>query len=217
MSIVIENAVFPSQEQLNAVARGIRNPLNSWAKNDTPIMEIPNRQFGMNDYDLARRLAKAGDESRSHCKYLRMLPVIFDLTAPNFFFPEFDQYKIGVTTNGTSKMHRLMQKPFELSDFTIDDTVPSAWFEETVKQLNGVRKMYLDETDPDKKKVYWRYVLEMLPESYNQKRTVSLNYEVLHTQFWQRKDHKLIEWREYCEWIKTIPMADLIVGDKKDE
>lgn len=212
MSIVIENAVFPSQEQLSAVARGIRNPMNSWDKNDTPTWEKSGR-FGLNDYGLAMRLANTGEDNRSHCKYLRMMQVIVDITAPLYFWKEASTYKVGTVRNSCSTMHRIASKEFTLDDFSHEHLKPIA--EECLKsvivKLNYYRSAYLESKSKDD----WWQLIQLLPSSYNQKSTVSLNYEVLHKVYIDRRNHKLDEWQKFCNWIETIPMADLIVGEKK--
>lgn len=231
--IEISRAVFPSQEQLREAALGIRHSYNSEKYSDTPGVEIPQRSFGQADYELARKLTKAG-ERRSHCKFLRMMPVTFTINAPIYFYKELDTYHIGLTRNSSSTMHKIMTKPFEESDFSIDvftadpynvRYIPSSYLNEgellkdLIDGLNSLRDAYLKEEDPNRKKAIWRLTIELLPESYMQLSTMHCNYETLHAIYLDRKDHKLSEWHQFCHWVEeAVPMSDLITGkDPKDD
>lgn len=187
--------------------RGMRNPMNSWAKSDTDFTagEIP--KIGEADLDLMRRLAKAGTE---HRKYLRMLAVYVDLMAPLYWWKEFDTYKVGTVCNSCSTMHKIHAKEFELDDFS-HEQLPwgsKAFLGKIVYLLNYYRSEYCATKD----KVWWRQMIQLLPTSYNQKRTVMLNYEVLANIYHSRKNHKLDEWHCFCEWIEGLPYSELITG-----
>ena len=227
--IKIENVVLPSAEQWEAVIRGMRNPMNSWDKmdseitfNDNPaVLEDAYPQFFMGDADheLAQKLADSGSV---HAKYRRMIPVYLDITAPLYFWKEFDTYKVGTVANSCSTMHKIAAKEFTLEDFScehlfhnINDT--EMWFDidflkvldNTIFYLNKARELYLKTHD----KKYWWQMIQLLPSSYNQKRTVMLNYEVLANIYPMRKNHKLDEWRDFCKWIETLPYSELITGE----
>ena len=213
---------------LETAIRGMRNPMNSWHKSDTIINRtiIDDVHFvyqddiliGENDLDLMKRLIKGGTE---HRKFLRMINVTVDITAPLYWWKEFDTYKVGTVANSCSTMHKIHTKEFTLDDFSCEHLTEysetengETWkfnfrnaFEITLNQLNFARKLFLDTQD----KRWWWQMIQMLPSSYNQKRTVQLNYEVLLTQYHQRKGHKLDEWNEYCEWIESLPyMAEFM-------
>lgn len=175
--------------------RGMRNPMNSWHKADTSGQSI-----GQNDLDLLLRLTKAGTD---HRKVLRQMMVSMDITAPLYWWKEADQYRIGVTTNSCSTMHKIQSKEFTLDDFSHDQMnekavemlrVVVAWMEE-------LRKQYLATKD----KRYWYSMIQLLPSSYNQKRTVTLNYEVLLNMYFARRRHKLQEWRDFCDAVMELP------------
>lgn len=221
----IEGVVLPSQEQIFYVAKGMRNSYNSQAYSDTKAC-IPDGVpygfspdiygFGPKDKELALKLIAAGSSDR---KFLRMLPIIFEISAPLYFWKEADTYKIGTVRNSSSTMHKLMAKPFESSDFSTDIATEEDWIK-TVKDhtldyyirfLNVLRDLYLKEEDPVKKKEYWRLAVQNLPSSYNQYSTVSMNYEVLRTIYHQRKDHRLSEWHTFCKFISDLPMSEFIV------
>ena len=210
--IKIENRVIPSPEQWEAVIMGCRNPFNSHDKSDSEWnVEHPDIFYvGKKDLTLMNRLANAGDD---HGKFMRMLPVIVDITAPHYWWPEMDQYKVGTVTDSCSKMHTLLQKEFTLDDFSYSDLTKMAT-EQTITRLNFLRDKYLKEDDERVKKVIWRGVLEMLPLSYNQKRTWSGNYQVLKRIYWARRGHKLVEWKSFLDFIETLPYAkELIIGE----
>ena len=186
-----------------AAIRGMRNPMNSWSKSDSNADLI-----GQNDEQLMLALAKAPEER----KYLRMIHVQFDVTAPLYWWKEFDTYKIGTVSNSCSTMHKIAAKEFTLDDFSHEhignvpncDPMYYAALEGTIMALNEARRCFIDTKD----KKYWWQMIQLLPSSYNQLRTVDLNYEVLLNQYFQRKDHKLDEWRIYCEQIKCFPYLD---------
>lgn len=210
--IKIENIVTPSDDQWQAVILGMRNPLNSWDKSDSKWKYTDADcaamfyEIGDDDLALMRRLAKAGSD---HRKFLRMLPVVMDVTAPLFFWKEEDQYKVGTTTNSCSTMHTIHKKEFTLDDFSLETCRNPViigdlhlfgikpYIAQTVDILNKAREGYLRTKDER----YWRYMIELLPSSYNQKRTLSCNYEVLWNIYRARKNHKLIEWRDFCKTI----------------
>ena len=194
-----------------AAIRGMRNPMNSWDKSDSKFVPWDTTDFtiGENDLKLMKNLSKAGTD---HSKYLRMINVTVDITAPRYWWTEFDTYKVGTVANSCSTMHRLTSKPIELSDFSIDDETlieidgTCYWsvgdmFEYVVDECETLRQEYLSTND----KKYWRALIQILPQSYNQKRTVQLNYQVLKSMYHARKNHKLDEWRDFCKWCETLP------------
>lgn len=190
-----------------AAIRGLRNPMNSWEKSDSHYAHFENGlefySIGENDLSLAQKLSKGGDV---HAKYLRMIAVWVDITAPLYWWKEFDTYKVGTVANSCSTMHKLTHKEFELDDFSHDkmNTFALECLERyTIPALNVLRDHYLAEEDPEKKKEEWYSMIQMLPSSYNQRRTVMLNYQVLKSIYWSRKDHKLDEWRDFCDWCLT--------------
>ena len=255
MSIKFEHTVTPSPEQWKAVIMGARNPLNSWNKSDTgyvkdcstfkyydkddnacrsedwsgqPINTDNCYKFkiGSNDLDLMKRLRDAGTD---HKKFMRMLSVIVTITAPLYWWKEFDTYKIGTVANSCSTMHKIAAKEFMLEDFsteyfitTDNDDPMDAYFVRntrwgsndvmniTLKVLNYYRNRYLKTKD----KKYWWQMIQLLPSSYNQKRTVMMNYEVLANIYKSRSNHKLDEWSiGFIDWIKTLPYSELITGE----
>lgn len=183
--------------------RGMRNPMNSWDKSDsTWIYDIPNAKFhlGKNDLDLMRRLYQAGTE---HRKYLRQIFVSMDITAPLYWWKEMDQYRINVTTNSCSTMHKIQAKEFEPIDFSTDHLNPQgrAILGTTIACLNVNRLQYLQTKD----KEYWWQMIQLLPSSYNQKRTVTMNYENVMSMINQRTGHKLTEWNNFVEILLDLP------------
>lgn len=191
--------------------RGMRNAYESWDKSDSKFYDLDNLAvedryligtyyIGENDLKLMRNLAQAGDD---HGKFLRMINVTCDITAPRFFWEQFSTYRIGVTQNSTSTMHTIHKKPFEVSDFSVDggEEIDLHLEQSIIPFLNFCRDRYLE----TKAKGYWRDMILALPQSYNQKRTVQLNYQVLKNMYHARKSHKLDEWREFCKWIETLP------------
>ena len=245
--------------------RGMRNPKNSWEKSDSEYCEsngncddcsnfsicVPNFEpyfmrfwegrgtdcdfaIGPNDHSLMMTLRNAGTD---HRKFMRMITVYLDITAPLYWWKEFDTYKVGTVANSCSTMHKIHAKEFTLEDFSHehllepkdvhfpdDSCCNETWegcgiiapidiLEETVRMLNKARKMFLETND----KKYWWQMIQLLPASYNQKRTVMLNYEVLANIYKSRKDHKLDEWHTFCDWIKSLPYSELITGQSIEE
>ena len=241
--IKIENVEVMGWE---AAVRGMRNPLNSWAKSDSYscgtagdcdfCIDYENCPFdhngqkmiiGPNDLSLMKKLRAAGTD---HGKFMRMITVYLDITAPLYMLKEFDTYKVGTVANSCSTMHKIHSKPFVYDDFShehlSDDTDfefpfmnnDELWtakqvLEMTVIALNEYRKKYLETKD----KKYWWQMIQLLPSSYNQRRTVMLNYEVLANMYKSRKNHKLDEWVDFCKWIETLPYSELITGENKKE
>lgn len=195
--------------------RGARNPMNSWDKSDSIFWNDGSVEIGKNDLDLMTRLAKAGAD---HRKFMRMIVVYADITAPLYWWKEYDTYKVGTVANSCSTMHKIHANPFTVSDISIDTLIKGNSAEPELKahykhmmlildSLNNLRDLYIKTND----KKYWRCMIEMLPSSYNQKRTVELNYEVLRNMYHSRKDHKLTEWHTFCDWIETLPYAKELV------
>lgn len=231
--------------------RGMRNPMNSWKQSDSEfgvmyedipgLIEVENDSIwfsyvGPNDQKLMMTLRDAGTD---HRKFMRMLVVYVDITAPLYWWKEFDTYKVGTVANSCSTMHKIHAKEFDISDFSFeklinlsydldyDDCViasepdengqgpayyfdPSALLEVVIDMLNKARELYLQTKD----KTYWWQMIQLLPSSYNQKRTVMLNYETLANIYKSRKDHKLDEWHDFCDWIKELPYSRLITGER---
>ena len=185
----------------NAI-RGARNPLNSWARGDSCYNEAGEYVLGENDLALAGRLCRAGSD---HRKFIRQILVSMDITAPMYWWKEFDTYKVGTVANSTSTMHKIHAKPFELADFSTDHMTADALaqFQTWVDYLERVRLRYLDSKD----KADWYDLIQLLPSSYDQKRTVTLNYEVLANIYFARRDHKLQEWHTFCDMIAGLPYA----------
>ena len=214
-----------------AAIRGMRNPMNSWDKSDThesssycPSLDhwegATEDGFylfvGDEDLSLMRRLCAAGTD---HRKFMRMIVVYCDITAPLYWWKEFDTYKVGTVANSCSTMHKIHSKEFTIDDFSheyiLQETFtglvnPTALLNGIVDALNQNRKLYLQTKD----KKYWWQMIQLLPSSYNQKRTVMLNYEVLANIYKSRKNHKLDEWHDFCDWIKTLPYSELITGEE---
>ncbi|MGI6054143.1 MAG: hypothetical protein ACOYA8_04670 [Clostridium sp.] len=189
--------------------RGARNPLNSWNRMDSFTAEDGSFVFGPNDLDLARRLRKAGSD---HRKFLRQVFVSADVTAPLYWWKEYDTYKVATVANSCSTMHKISSKPFSMRDFSCDHMSPEtlAFMETVVAQLESIRLRYLETKD----KQDWYDMIQLLPSSYNQMRTCSFNYETLINIYHARKDHKLAEWHTFCDWICTLPYAsELILGE----
>lgn len=234
--IKLEHTVLPSPEQMEFVIEGMRNPMNSWEKSDSGIClkTLPchscheNRNtckknidsgvfiFGENDHNLMQRLSKAGTD---HRKFMRMMPVYVRITAPLYWWKEFDTYKVGTVANSCSTMHKIQEKEFTLDDFSFEHILDdSAWLaddgnligELLLILLNGAREDFLETKD----KKYWWQMIQLLPSSYNQTRNVMLNYEVLSNMYHSRKNHKLDEWREFCKWIEELPYSELIIGEE---
>lgn len=197
-----------------AAIRGMRNPKNSWYKSDT-VYVFPLPIIGENDMTLMKSLGKAGPV---HGKYLRMITVTCDITCHHVWWAEFDTYKVGTVRNSCSKMHKIHVKSFEKDDFSHEgiDAVSADYpemmedFERTMARLEWLRVKFNETQD----KRFWRAMIEYLPMGYNIKATVQLNYEVLRGMYEYRKNHKLDEWREFCEWIKTLPYSELITYEE---
>ena len=204
-----------------AAIRGMRNPMNSWDKSDTVFGlygVVPDRCktcdstldcviedyndccVGENDLRLMKNLSKAGSD---HGKYLRMINVTLDITAPLYWWKEFDTYKVGTVANSCSTMHKIHAKEFEMDDFSWEhlDGESIDCLESTIDRMNHHRLKFIG----NKNKYHWWQMIQLLPSSYNQKRTVQLNYQVLKTMYYARKNHKLDEWREFCNWCETLP------------
>ena len=245
--------------------RGMRNPMNSWAKSDSELGceevtgshrfcrecddsiyihdtcscgrgNIPGLVLGLNDYDLMTRLRNAGTD---HRKFMRMITVYVDITAPLYWWKEFDTYKVGTVANSCSTMHKIAAKEFDVNDFSHEHieeldgdeyNMSYDWLLRTVDILNYYRKDYsiaseklkrTDLTEAERKhvlaqqKLYWWQMIQLLPSSYNQKRTVMLNYEVLANIYKSRRNHKLDEWHTFCDWVESLPYSELITGEKK--
>ena len=223
-----------------AAIRGMRNPMNSWEKSDSRFDsyddcgdcahcnlrfdECPAQQIGHDDLDLMTRLRNAGTD---HRKFMRMITVYLDITAPLYWWKEFDTYKVGTVANSCSTMHKIHAKEFTLEDFSCEhlyaeDEIDGMYYSTTaeeeftstdvlkvvIESLNNYRKMYLATKD---KKDWWQ-MIQLLPSSYNQRRTVMLNYEVLANIYKSRRNHKLDEWHTFCEWIESLPYSELITG-----
>ena len=226
----IEKFVLPSPEQWEIVMEGMRNPMNSWDRMDSYItnvedyetLETGNSKFimGDNDYDLAKRLRDGGPV---HAKYRRMIPVFVTITAPLYWWKEFDTYKVGTVANSCSTMHKIHSKEFTLEDFSCehlkdsfgeshDCFSPLDILYDVIITLNICREDYLKSKSKDD----WDQMIQLLPSSYNQKRTVMLNYEVLANIYKSRKDHKLDCWHTFCHWIDELPYSELITGYEEE-
>ena len=188
-----------------AAIRGARNPMNSWDRMDS-CYNNGEFEIGENDYKLLKNLTIAGPE---HRKWNRMVTVTMDITAPLYFLKEWDTYKVGTVANSCSTMHKIQAKKFEMSDFSVEHLRSLRVMHEVIDELN----FYRDKFNKDKKKEDWWEMIQLLPTSYNQKRTVHLNYEVLGTMYHQRKHHKLNEWVEFCDTIKTLPYSEFITRE----
>ena len=229
MSIKLENLVLASPEQMSFIIQGLRNPMNSHDRSDseyeTAGYDIVGFNLGENDHSLMQRLANAGTD---HRKFMRMMPVYVRITAPLYWWKEFDTYKVGTVANSCSTMHKIQEKEFTLEDFSTEHLRPHSIkrLVDTVESLNYYRDIYLNGgTDnnlggdvatvfePKDKDIWWQ-LIQLLPSSYNQTRNVMLNYEVLANIYKSRKDHKLDEWREFCKWIESLPYSELIIGFK---
>ena len=214
----IERTVLPSPEQWDIIIEGMRNPMNSWDKSDSEIIHIENPEtlntadfdfvLGDADHKLMVNLAKGRP---SDSKYRRMIPVWVTINAPLYWWKEFDTYKVGTVANSCSTMHKIHTKEFTPDDFSHEHL----WglylrnLKNTITVLNDAREAYL----VDKDKNLWWQMIQLLPTSYNQKRTVLLNYEVLAAMRRDRKNHKLDEWHTFCDWIHTLPHSELITGE----
>ena len=195
----------------NAI-RGARNPMNSWGRMDSTYDEQGNFVLGPNDLDLARRLARAGSD---HRKYLRMIFVSVDITAPLYWWKEFDTYKVGTVANSCSTMHKLHAKPFERDDFSHDrlDEGGLAALDALIAYLEGERQRFV-ENKADRQS--WHNMIQLLPSSFDQMRTVTLNYENLINIYYARRSHKLAEWHTLCDWILSLPYASDLIAIREE-
>lgn len=260
MSIKLEHVVLASPEQMEFIIEGMRNPMNSWEKSDSHLCNddscdvccFKDETFscssvdinpinsdymvGKNDYSLMQHLAKAGTD---HRKFMRMLPVYVRITAPLYWWKEFDTYKIGTVANSCSTMHKIQAKEFTLDDFSCEHLTDCRWlamFAPTeyrfssidllkleIDVLNQYRDKYIKMIDDAgsykgmRKKDIWWQMIQLLPSSYNQTRNVMMNYETLANIYKSRKNHKLDEWHEFCKWIKSLPYSELITGGTNEK
>lgn len=233
--IKLENTEVTGWE---AAIRGMRNPKNSWEKSDSGLCQNMDCRdcmyntaadgcvaptycdylIGPNDRKLMMNLAAGGPV---HAKYRRMIVVYVDITAPLYWWKEFDTYKVGTVANSCSTMHKIADKEFTLNDFSSEhlintEPIPTRIYSPyqmmcaTIDNLNILRELYLE----TKEKKYWWQMIQLLPSSYNQKRTIMLNYEVLAGIYPMRKNHKLDEWHDFCNWIEWLPYSEIIIGDQ---
>lgn len=240
--IKLENTVVYGWE---AAIRGMRNPMNSWDKSDTKIVHIPElprldyagnvadmvpahyevrREMhdeaslgvGPNDLELMKKLVKAGTD---HSKFMRMLTVTVDITAPLYWWKEFDTYKVGTVRNSCSTMHKIHAKEFELADFSCEHLTShsTALLRDIISELNVCRDNYLKAKDSDgmKPKDWWWQLIQLLPSSYNQRATIQMNYAMLRNCYHSRRNHKLDEWHRFCDWVEQLAYSELIT-DKED-
>ena len=186
--------------------RGARNPMCSWNRMDSSYDADGNFRIGDADLDLASRLCRAGSD---HRKFLRQIFVSVDITAPLYWWKEFDTYKVGTVANSTSTMHKIHSQPFSMDQFSCDKMTPEtyAFMESIIDKLGEIRLKYLENKD----KKDWYDLIQLLPSSYHQMRTVTLNYEILINIYNARKEHKLEEWHVFCDWIKSLPYADKLI------
>lgn len=243
--IKLEHVVLASPEQMEFTIEGMRNPMNSWEKSDSYAghewMGNGNEyfHFGENDATLMHHLANAGTD---HRKFMSMMPVYVRITAPLYWWKEFNTYKVGTVANSCSTMHKIAEKEFTLEDFScehlisdwIGDNNDAIWYKDPPKNgsiecpiifspldalriiigvLNTNREAYLKTKD----KKFWWQMIQLLPSSYNQTRNIMLNYEVLANIYKSRKNHKLDEWREFCKWIESLPHSELVIGGMTNE
>lgn len=229
-----------------AAIRGMRNPMNSWDNSDSRygnmsidrmysdgfhhVCDTDIVELGHNDLKLAKKLVLAGSD---HSKFMRFIDVSLDITAPMYWWKEFDTYKVGTVRNSCSTMHKIHDKEFTLEDFSNEhlirdddplmDSFESVFYSDspinnlecTIDKLNECRCLFMDESVEDDKKKYWWQMIQLLPSSYNQRATIKLNYTVLRSIYFARKNHKLDEWREFCEWIESLPYSELITATKE--
>lgn len=192
---------------LENAMRGARNPMNSWARSDSARDESGAWALGPSDLDLALRLCASGSD---HRKFIRQIFVSMDITAPMYWWKEFDTYKVGTVANSTSTMHKLHSRPFALSDFSTDHLTPESLeqFKGYMAYLETVRLRYMERKD----KAYWYDLIQLLPSSYDQMRTITMNYEVLSNIYYARRNHKLDEWHTLCNAILELPYARELLG-----
>ena len=197
-----------------AAIRGMRNPMNSWEKSDS-YHEDDAFVLGENDLALMKSLVKAGSD---HSKFMRMINVTMDITAPLYWWKEFDTYKVGTVRNSCSTMHKIHAKEFTLDDFSheqLTDTAIEDCLKVVIRFLNIARDIFID-LDGKAKPVWWQ-MIQLLPSSYNQRATVQLNYAVLRNMYKSRKNHKLDEWHTFCEWVESLPYSEIITGGEAKE
>jgi len=189
----------------NAI-RGARNPMNSWAKSDSYFNENGEYVLGENDLSLGVRLRKAGGD---HRKFMRQIFVTMDITAPMYWWKEFDTYKVGTVANSTSTMHKITSMPFDISHFSTDkmDKATKEFMQGIVEYLEKLRLNFLETKD----KQIWYDMIQLLPSSYNQMRTCTMNYENLVNIYHARKNHKLDEWHTFCDYVRSLPYADELI------
>ena len=195
----------------NAI-RGARNPMNSWGRMDSAYDEDGNYILGPNDLDLAKRLRRAGSD---HRKYVRQIFVSVDITAPLYWWKEYDTYKVATVANSTSTMHKIHSKAFELDDFSHDHLTKDSleFMGVIIDRLESIRQKFVAE----KKKEDWYDLIQLLPSSYNQMRTCTMNYETLVNIYFARRNHKLQEWHTFCHWIESLPYAkELIIAQEEE-
>jgi len=197
--IIIEKTCVMNLE--NAI-RGARNPMNSWERTDSSYDGNGNYILGENDLSLAQRLCRSGSD---HRKFIRQIFVSVDITAPLYWWKEYDTYKVGTVANSTSTMHKIHSKPFCMEDFSCDkmNTETQDYFQNLVKYLETLRLKFIETKD----KTYWYSIIQLLPSSYNQMRTCSFNYENLIGMYNSRKGHKLDEWHAFCDWVEQLPYS----------
>ena len=224
-----------------AAIRGMRNPMNSWDKSDSHEVTVADYMssltpwdlknsyvIGPNDHELMMKLRNAGTD---HRKFMRMITVYVDITAPLYWWKEFDTYKVGTVANSCSTMHKIHAKEFTLDDFSHEHLTPHSLIvlQDIIINLNQYRMWYIDKDDKrididtemsdecykKYKKDLWRQMIQLLPSSYNQKRTIMLSYEVLANIYKSRRGHKLTEWQDFCKWIESLPYSELITGEEK--
>lgn len=233
--IKLEHVVLASPEQMEFIIEGMRNPMNSWDKSDSyncnkesekrcPCCDANQEErcyskfaLGSNDHSLMKRLANAGTD---HRKFMRMMPVYVRITAPLYWWKEFETYKVGTVSNSCSTMHKIAEKEFTMEDFSVEhlNRIGTSTFWDILEKLNIVRQLYLNggewvghNYEPKDIDVWWQ-MIQLLPSSYNQTRNVMMNYEVLVNIYKSRKNHKLDEWRDFCKWVEELPYSELIVG-----
>ena len=270
--IKLEHVVLASPDQMEFIIEGMRNPMNSWEKSDSKVCNYISKGYcdacekqdncatyreetdfylGGMDEELMQRLANAGTD---HRKFMRMMPVYVRITAPLYWWKEFDTYKVGTVANSCSTMHKIAEKEFTLEDFSTDQLSTIIGediklldeykdddlryykhrvdLSDTIRELNLLRILYLAASEKTKannlseaerkytaaqKKKFWWMMIQLLPSSYNQTRNIMMNYEVLANIYWSRKDHKLDEWRELCQWIESLPLHELITDIRSSE
>ena len=189
---------------IHSALHAMRNPMDSWEKSDSVTGKV-----GEKDMELSKKLAKSGTE---HAKHLRMIMVWADIKAPRYWWTEFDTYRVGVEKVSCSTMHKLMARPVEVDDFENDGISPIA-LDNVIDYINGDMNLYKNTSDPETKNILWRGIIQLLPQSYRQKRTVMMSYAALRNIYRQRKGHKLNEWQQFREWVEGLPESWMITED----